>query len=152
MADSVYLLEKNFTTVIAIDPSDGFSEIAKVIKHPNLKTENIKIEDYDFPENEFNIINAQFSLPFIGKKSFEEVWPNIHIALASGGIFCGQLFGSQDTWNTVDSSLIFQTKKEVEDLISPFEIIFFEEIENDGVTATGAEKHWHFFNILLRKR
>ena len=32
-----------------------------------------------------------------------------------------------------------------------YEIIDFKEVEKDGTTALGKEKHWHIFNIIAKK-
>jgi precorrin-6B methylase 2 len=48
MADSIYLLQKNFGSVVAIDSSESFSEITKETQPPHLETYNIKIEEYSF--------------------------------------------------------------------------------------------------------
>lgn len=152
MADSIYLLQENFNKVIAIDSSKSFLEITREIRHPHLEIYNIPIENFDFSKEKFNLINAQFSLPFVGKESFGKVWRDIETSLTLGGIFCGQLFGVRDTWNTQDSSLIFQTKEEVLELINQvFEVISYEEMESDGRTASGEKKHWHIFNFIVKK-
>jgi len=39
----------------------------------------------------------------------------------------------------------------VETLLAGLEIHRFREIEEDGKTAVGAPKHWHFFEILAQK-
>lgn len=152
MSDSFYLLKEDFTSVTAVDSSESFGEITKTIKHPHLKIVNNKIEDFDFSQFKFDLINAQFSLPFIGKSFFGKIWSDIEFSLSEDGIFCGQLFGINDAWNTPDSLLIFHTKKEVESLVSSFETVLVEEVENDGITAAGAKKHWHIFNLILRKK
>ena len=41
---------------------------------------------------------------------------------------------------------------EVDDLLGGYEIEQLIEIDEDGPTATGADKHWHLFHVVARKR
>jgi len=45
----------------------------------------------------------------------------------------------------------FQTRREPEDLLRPFDVGLFNEIEEDGTTVVGDPKHWHVFHIVARK-
>ena len=48
--------------------------------------------------------------------------------------------------------MVFLSTQQVLDLfIGKFEIIHFYEVEQDGETASGVKKHWHFYNIIARK-
>lgn len=48
--------------------------------------------------------------------------------------------------------MVFLSKEEVLKLLNQFEIVKFEEIEKDGKTGLGKEKHWHIFEIIARKK
>ena len=48
--------------------------------------------------------------------------------------------------------MLFLSKEQVIELFDGFEIVFFEEIEKDSLTALGKLKHWHFFNVIARKQ
>ena len=48
--------------------------------------------------------------------------------------------------------MIFLKRENVLNLLKDFKIIKFEEIEEDGVTALGKEKHWHIYNIIAKKK
>lgn len=48
--------------------------------------------------------------------------------------------------------MIFLDKQQVLDLFNKFDIMSFEEIEKDGRTGLGKEKHWHVFDIIAKKR
>ena len=47
--------------------------------------------------------------------------------------------------------MIFLSREEVIELFNNFEIIKFKEIEKDGKTALGKDKHWHIYDIIAKK-
>jgi hypothetical protein len=47
--------------------------------------------------------------------------------------------------------MTFLARSEVEALLAPLEIERLDEVEEDGTTARGAEKHWHLFHLVVRK-
>jgi hypothetical protein len=100
--------------------------------------------------NHYNLISAQNTLPFLQRENFQIVWENIEKALTLNGIFCGHLFGPHDDWST-NQNMTFHSKKEVESLIKDFEIILSREKEEDSHTADGQKKHWHYFDLILKK-
>jgi len=139
--------------------ADGFHEIVAVDKLPQFKKilvpNNIQftyieteIEKFDFPENHFNLISAQFVLPFIQKEEFDKVWERVNDALKPGGVFVGQLFGDRDDW-AGRSGMTFHTKNDVDRLISKFEVISCDEIEY--IEESNRKKHWHYFDLILKK-
>ena len=48
--------------------------------------------------------------------------------------------------------MVFLDKKQVLDLFKEFEIINFKEIEKDGITGLGEQKHWHRFDVIAKKK
>lgn len=151
LGDSKRLLEENFQSVTAIDSAPEFVELAKQIQDPRFQFQNIGAEEYNFLPNHFDLISSQFTLPFLGQENFSQVWSHIHTSLKPGGIFCGQLFGEKDTWNIPGAKILFFSKEAAEKLLTDYEVINFEEIENDSFPAVGPLKHWHIFNLILRK-
>ena len=64
----------------------------------------------------------------------------------------GNFLGNNDSWKNLDKPLIFFSKESVLKLFKNFEIIKFDEIEKDGKTGLGIEKHWHIFNVIAKKK
>jgi len=73
-------------------------------------------------------------------------------SLALGGIFAGQLFGTQDEWNTPQRDMTFHSKEEVLKSLSGMEVLHFVEANKEGSLANGLPKHWHVFHIIARKK
>jgi tellurite methyltransferase len=69
-----------------------------------------------------------------------------------GGIFTGQLFGTNDSWNVENSGMSFHTRAEVEAFFRGFELIHLEEEDHPGTTKLGEPKHWHIFHIIASRK
>jgi len=48
--------------------------------------------------------------------------------------------------------MVFLSKEQVIELLKPFKILTFREIEKDGKTGLGKNKHWHIFEIIAKKK
>ena len=147
--DSKFLLGEGFKRVIALDKEFVAEEIAASLPQDRFEYMISPLETFDFPTT-FDLVNAQYSLPFINQEHFESVFFKIISALKDNGIFVGQFFGDRDDW-TLNNEMTFHSKEQVADLLSGHEIIFFEEKENDRPTAAGNMKHWHVFDFIIRK-
>lgn len=108
-------------------------------------------QDFAFDGAPYDLISAQFALPFTPPAHFAAVFARIQAALAPGGVFAGQFFGDHDEWNTPDTTMTFVTHDQAVALLTGLETVEFRELEEDGNTADGTAKHWHVFHILARK-
>ena len=81
-----------------------------------------------------HLIHAGFSLPFCPPQEFPALWARIRQALAPGGVFAGQLFGTRDTWAD-DPDMTFCTRHQAEVLLDGLDIFRLEETERDGHAA-----------------
>jgi tellurite methyltransferase len=103
------------------------------------------------------LVNASFALPFVPPDAFPDVWERIRRSLEPGGRFSGQLFGDRDDWAAGrglachKGEITFHTRAQVDELVRPFSIERLDEVEEDGETAIGEAKHWHLFNVVVRK-
>ena len=48
--------------------------------------------------------------------------------------------------------MTFLDSEALADLLTDLEVIKLDEEERDGKTASGQDKHWHIFNLILRKK
>ena len=48
--------------------------------------------------------------------------------------------------------MVFLSKEQVLELLKPFKIVKFEEVEKDGKTGLGKMKHWHTYEIIAQKK
>ena len=149
--DVKFLLEKGFT-VTAVDKEPKAAEYLKELSQGNLKIVISPFEDFNFEKEKYDLINAQFSLPFTDREKFSEVFTKMKLSLKSGGVFVGQLFGVNDDWNKSKTTrTTFHTKKGAQKLFEDMELVKFVERDYDGTLADGTPKHWHTFHILARK-
>lgn len=150
--DSRYLLEQGFSHVTAVDQELVSTEIAKTISQDQFSYIASSFDEFSFPRESYDLINAQYALPFNGTETFTHMFNKLKASLKPGGVFVGQLFGKNDTWNKGDKQMTFHDIDEVEDLLADMEVIQLEEREFTGTTVSGEQKHWHVYNIIARKR
>ncbi len=152
--DTIHLLEQGFK-VVALDQEKNSLDIIKnrttKKQRKDLTLEQAFMQNYSIPENSYNLINATFSLPFCSKPDFLRIWDNIYRGLKSNGVFSGQIFGINDDWVGMEDMSFF-TSEEVFDLIMQYTPEYFVEVDEKGLIADGSKKHWHLFNIVLRKK
>jgi tellurite methyltransferase len=143
-----YLLSAGFGHVTALDASPHAKKIAEGFPRGQVGFVLSRFEDFEFPENYYDLVNAEFSLPFIHRDHFVPVFAKLLNSVKNGGIFTGQLFGTNDSWNVDNSGMNFHTRAEVEEFFCNFELIHLEEEDHPGTTKLGEPKHWHIFHII----
>jgi SAM-dependent methyltransferase len=150
--DTKFLIEKGFH-VTAFDQESFTSEIAQGLPVDNITSVIKPFSEYSFPENSFDFITSQLSLPFQTKEEFLVLFPKIVLSLKENGVFAFDLFGNKDDWNKAGlKDRFFVEKSDIDSLLQNYKnIIKSEEKEWDGRTAAGQTKHWHTFEIILRK-
>lgn len=151
MNDSKYLLSQKFEHVIAMDSDPEAVDFTREIASERFEFAHETFQSFYFQENFYDLINAQYALPFLPQNEFQIVFSKILSALKQSGVFCGQLFGVKDTWNKEGSMMNFHTEDSIRNLFSGFQIIKLIEEEKDGKTALGNDKHWHVFHFIVKK-
>jgi tellurite methyltransferase len=146
-----YLLSAGFAHVTALDASPHAQKIAKELPPEQVTFVLSRFEDFEFRGNPYDLVNAEFSLPFINRGHFLPVFAKLLNSVRDGGIFTGQLFGVNDSWNVENSGMSFHTRAEVEELFRDFELLQFEEEDHPGTTKLGEPKHWHIFHIIASR-
>ena len=153
--DSRFLLSQGFSQVVAVD--SAISELQafelldvsdELLSH--FKFINSTIEDFIFPEVEYDLVNVQFVLPFIDQKKLFDILEKIKKSLKAGGIFVGQFFGVRDSWGDF-LQVGVMNEEEARNNLAGLEIIYFAEEEKNEEAAAKAIKHWHTFNFIVKK-
>jgi methyltransferase family protein len=146
-----YLLSAGFTHVTALDAAPSAQKLAAELAPDRVDFVLSRFEDFAYPTNAYDLVNAEFSLPFIRAENFAPVFVRLLGAVPPGGLFTGQLFGPKDSWNVADSGMNFHSRTAVEDLLRGFELVELEEEDHPGKTKLGDDKHWHIFHLIARK-
>jgi tellurite methyltransferase len=151
LVESKCLLDSRFNKVVAIDSSPEIKNFAKGIKDERLEVHVIPFQDLVVSSEEYDLISAQYALPFYGPKGFEEFIAKLIFSLKKEGVFVGQFFGERDGWNNGKKNMTFQTKEEAQELLKGLNLVEFTEEEKDGKVASGEDKHWHVFHFIAVK-
>lgn len=146
--DTRYLLACGFH-VTAVD-----REAASLAALENLPTDQLRLVQSSFEDfvfESYDLVNAHYALPYINKEQFPAVFDRLKASLRPGGIFVGQFFGVNDTWNTPENFMTFLTREQAQNQLAGMEIAEFEEEDEDGETALGEQKHWHIYHIVAHR-
>jgi tellurite methyltransferase len=146
-----YLLSAGFRHVTALDASPNAAKLAADLPPEHVTFVLSRFEDFACAAGRFDLVNAEFSLPFIGADNFPAVFARLLGSVGDGGILTGQLFGLNDSWNRPDSGMNFHSRAAVETFLRDFAILELEEEDHPGQTKLGEPKHWHIFHIIARK-
>ena len=147
--DTAFLLEHGWQ-VTAVDSSPAAAKLLRGIESgERLRVVLSAAEDFE-PET-YDLVNAQFSLPFVHRSRFPETVARLQRAVRPGGLMAVTFFGPRDTWNVEGTEMTFTTKDEVEGLFAEWKLVELTEIEEDGGTATGGSKHWDVIHVIARK-
>ncbi|HWB52006.1 MAG TPA: class I SAM-dependent methyltransferase [Stellaceae bacterium] len=147
-----YLLSAGFAHVTALDAAPASEKLAAELPPEQVTFALSRFEDFAFPAAAFDLVNAEFSLPFVHRDRAPAVFAKLLASVKPDGLFTGQLFGPNDSWNTPETGMNFQSRGDVENLLRGWETLELEEEEHPGRTKLGEPKHWHIFHILARRR
>jgi membrane dipeptidase len=148
--DTAELLRRGWR-VLAIDrEAEAIERLVELVGagREGLETRVGGFQDVDWPE--CDLLNASFTLPFCPAVAFPALWARIVDSIVPGGRFAGQLFGERDEW--ARTGIVVHTRAEVDALLRPFEVEWFEEFEREGKTVVGTAKRWHLYHVVARKR
>jgi tellurite methyltransferase len=145
----IHLLEKGFT-VTAVDAEENALKHLRERLPEDAKATLIhsNFQDFEFT-GRYDLVVAHFSLFFLPPDEYAKFWAKLVASIKPGGLLSTQFLGVNDEWK--ERGYTLQTNEELETMLEPFEILFFEEVERDGETALKTPKHWHVFHVVARK-
>ena len=146
--DTAYLLNHGWR-VTAIDSSPAALSALERLARDNLRI--VATRAQDFVPSTYNLVNAQFSLPFISPADFTATVQRLRDSVRPGGVMAATFFGKHDEWNVEGTELTFSTRTDIEELFHDWDVIELTEVEEDGRVATGAPKHWHVYHLIARR-
>src|SRR5689334_3062618 len=118
--DTRFLLAQGFE-VTAVDADALAMAYLQELAHPALQVVHASFKTFfSIPSHHsYDLINAAFSLPFQSAEAFGNVFRAILRALRPDGIFTGQFFGVNDSWNVPDRQgpMTFVTREQAENLL-----------------------------------
>lgn len=123
LRDTRFLLTSGFAQVTAIDSEPLMIEASKELQDERLNAINSTFNDFDYLPESYDLVNAQWSLPFNPSDTFNEMWNKVKASIKKDGVFTGQFFGTNDEWNKPGTKMTFHTKQEVEEFLSDMEIL-----------------------------
>jgi tellurite methyltransferase len=148
--DTRYLLAHGWS-VTAVDREPAAIAQLAELPQAHLRVVQSSFEDVAYGHATYDLVSAQFALPFIPKAHFSAVFARIKQAIKPGGVFAGQFFGIHDEWNTPGADMTFLTREQVDTLLGDMQVHEITEENKIGTTATGGSKRWHVFHVIAQK-
>ena len=147
--DTAYLLLRGWR-VTAVDSSP--SAAAALRRLPGRRNLHVVVSAIqDFEPAAYDLVNAQFSLPFIPPAHFDATVERLRESVRPAGMMAATFFGASDEWNVPGTEQNFSSRADVERMFNGWETIELTEVEEDGHTADGTPKHWHVFHVIARR-
>jgi SAM-dependent methyltransferase len=115
---------------------------------PKLKVFAVPAEEFDFPSGTYDLAVFLFSIFFVDAEHFNGFWSRFVGSLAPRALLCGQFLGPNDDWATQGCTV--HVREDLEQMLSGFELLHWEEVDRDGKTVTGKQKHWHIHHVIAR--
>ncbi len=147
--DTRHLLEHGWR-VTAVDSSEhSLPALKRLAPLGDLRV--VRSAAQDFVPDRYDLVNAQFSLPFVTPSLFQSTVRRLQGSVRPGGVMAATFFGPHDEWSSPGTELTFLTRAQVEALFEGWELVELTEVDEDGSTATGGPKHWHVFHVIARR-
>jgi tellurite methyltransferase len=148
--DTAYLLRRGWR-VTAVDASPAAAAALRLLPlRRNLRVVVSTIEDFE--PADYDLVNAQFSLPFIVRSRFDATVRRLRDSVRRSGVMAATFFGRNDEWNVAGAEQTFSSRADIEPVFSEWTIIELTEVDEDGQTADGRPKHWHVFHLIAQRR
>src|SRR5258708_24742415 len=112
LRDTKFLLSSGFKSVTAVDSDSSIIKEGNTVNDKRLEIANTSFDSFNYQPGEYDLLSAQFSLPFEVPDKFKDVWNKIKSSIRKNGIFTGQFFGVNDEWNIPGKKMTFHTKDE----------------------------------------
>lgn len=149
--DALELLRRGWT-VHAVDQSAGGHELLLKTLPPDVRgrlhAHTQRFEDFDFPR--CDLVWSSWSLPYCDRERWDAFYGRLTAAIAPGGRFAADLFGTRHAWAAEPSVLTFEESELRRALEADFRLEAFD-IE-DGWRPSGGElTRWHAYGVIARK-
>jgi tellurite methyltransferase len=154
--DCRFLFDQGFQSVVAVnkDPleNDPVAQ-ARAASFPIDRFVYVvsMFDQFNFELDRYDLINAQFALPFTSPETFDRMFGDMIASLKRDGIIAGQLFGPKDEWSA-NPGMTFVTRQRTDELLKDCDIVSFTEFEGLDRLAMGGTKYWHTFHFIARKK
>lgn len=151
LSNARYLLDRSFD-VDVIDLDTAVAARAAALDHPGLRAFTTDIRRYPIEPGRYHLVVALSVLSFLPPPAISQVLEAVRAGLTDEGLLCCTLLGDRASWARRGPPATAFTRAECRQLVSGWRDVRFTEIEFDGTDAFGADQHWHWCSMLLRRR
>lgn len=151
LSNARYLLDRGFA-VDVVDRDPAVADLAAAVDHPGLRAYPVDVRGFPIEPGRYHLVVALGVLAFLPTPAISSVLAAVRSGLADDGLLCATVLGHRASWARRGPPANAFTRTECRRLLGDWTPVRFEEIELDGVDAAGADKHGHWYAMLLRGR
>ncbi len=146
--DTIHLLSRGWH-VTAVDSSPSAVEALRRIPAESLTV--VTATAQDFVPSTYDLVNAQFSLPFIRRSHLDAAVARLRDSVRPGASCARRSSDSATSGINPEPSSRSAVVRTSRGSSQGWETIELDEAEEDGKTADGSPKHWHVFHVTARR-
>jgi SAM-dependent methyltransferase len=148
--DTGYLLRRGWR-VTAVDASPSAAAALRRLPLQDKLSVVVSAAE-DFQPTTYDLVNAQYSLPFIAHSRFDATVRRLRDSVRPRGVMAATFFGTNDEWNVPGAAQTFSTQTDIGRVFKGWDLIELSEVDEDGRVADGTPKHWHVFDVIAQRR
>jgi hypothetical protein len=148
LSNTRHLLDRGFA-VDVVDRDPAVAGRAAALEHPDLRPFPTDIRRFPIERGRYDVVVALDVMKALPVPAIVSVLAAARAGLADGGVVCCTLLGDRDSWARRGPPATAFSEVECRRLVSGWLDVRLKEIEFDGPDRRGAEKHWHWFALLL---
>ena len=148
LSNTRYLLDRGFA-VDVVDRNPAVADRAAALDHPGLRPFSTDIRRFPIERKRYDIVVALSVMKALPVPAIVSILAAAQAGLADAGVLCCTFLGNRDSWARRGPPGTAFTRAECRLLVSGWTDVRLEEIEFDGRDRCGAEKHWHWYALLL---
>jgi hypothetical protein len=151
LSNTRYLLDHGMA-VDVVDRNPAVVDEAAALDHSRVRAFCADIRRFVIEPERYHIVVALTVSKVLPPHAIWSMLAAARTGMVDEGVLCCTLLGNRDSWARPGPPATSFTKTECERLVSDWPGARLKEIEFDGKDRRGADKHWHWYALLLSRR
>jgi hypothetical protein len=150
LSNTRYLLERG-VAVDVVDRNPAVVDQAVALEHGGVRAFHADIRRFLIERKRYHLVVVLTVPKVMRRQAISSMLVAARAGMVDEGVLCCTLLGDRDSWARQGPPATSFTKTECERLVSDWPGVRLKEIEFDGKDRRGADKHWHWYALLLSR-
>ena len=151
LSNTRYLLDHG-VAVDVVDRNPAVVDQAAAFDHGGVRAFHADIRRFRIERERYHLVVVLTVPKVLRRRAISSMLVAARAGMVDEGVLCCTLLGDRDSWARQGPPATSFTKTECERLVSDWPGVRLKEIEFDGKDRRGADKHWHWYALLLSRR